>query len=332
MLQSFQQAVTIVREDPSAIPSVLRKGIGRLSGAGKMTISSRMDLGYNVYNEDWDLLIILDTCRVDALRHFRDDFYFLRNSEFESKISLGGATLEWLSKTFTSHVRPEVSETAYLSGNGWTELIFERGARPEDHLNVPWAPTAWDTVDASAFAHLDNVWRRAEGTNPISDFPRPDSEFICDAAIRTGRRQDFERTIVHFMQPHLPYVEHALSEKRNELQQYENKPFEYLRDGGNREIVWNAYLKELQVALNSIRTLLNNFDAQKVLISADHGEAFGEWGVYGHMSGSIHPHVRKIPWIQTTATDRKTHYPDKQTHKDVSENQLKRQLESLGYM
>lgn len=70
MLQSFQQAVTIVREDPSAIPSVLRKGIGRLSGAGKMTISSRMDLGYNVYNEDWDLLIILDTCRVDALRHF----------------------------------------------------------------------------------------------------------------------------------------------------------------------------------------------------------------------------------------------------------------------
>ena len=332
MLQSLQEALTKIRENPSSTPTVLRKGIRRLSGAGRMTVSSRVDWGTNVYEEDWDLLIILDTCRVDALKHFHDEFYFLKDGQFGSKTSLGGATLEWLSKTFTSRTISEVSETAYLSGNGWTELIFERGARPEDHLNVPWALTDWDTVDISEFAYFDNVWRRAEGTNPISDFPRPDSDFMTDAAIQLGRQEDFERTVVHFMQPHSPYVENALAAGRDELQQYESEPFDYLRSGGDRETAWNAYLTELETALRSIETLLNNFDAQNVIISADHGEAFGEWGVYGHMSGSIHPKVRKVPWIRTTATDRGTHDPEEQGDEDVSEDQLERQLEALGYM
>lgn len=332
MLQSLQRAVRMVREDPTVAPSVLRKGIRRLSGAGRMTVSSHVDWGSNVYEEDWDLLIILDTCRVDALKHFRDEFYFLRDGQFETRTSLGGATLEWLSKTFTSRTRSGVSKTAYLSGNGWTELIFERGARPEDHLNVPWTPTTWNTVDISSFAYFDNVWRRAEGTNPISDFPRPDSDFITDAAIRLGRREEFERTIVHFMQPHSPYVENALAAGRDTLQQYESDPFEYLCGGGSRDTAWNAYLTELETALRSVETLLRNFDAQDVIISADHGEAFGEWGVYGHLSGSIHPKVRKVPWIRTTATDRRTHNPKEQGQRTVSENQLERQLEALGYM
>jgi len=332
MFKSLREAATMIREDPSETPSVLLKGIKRLSGAGRMTLSSRVNWGTNVYEEDWDLLIILDTCRVDALEHFRNEFTFLRNGEFGSRTSLGGATLEWLSKTFTSRVSSKISETAYLSGNGWTELIFERGARPEDHLNVPWAPTAWDTIDVSEFTHFDNVWRRAGGTNPISDFPRPDSDFMTDAAIRLNRDEDFDRTIVHFMQPHSPYVENALADERDDLRRYESEPFEYLRSGGDRDTAWGAYLTELRVALNSIETLLDNFDAEKVVISADHGEAFGEWGVYGHMSGSVHPKVRTVPWVRTTATDRRTHDPAVQRDEEVSGDQLERQLSALGYM
>lgn len=51
--------------------------------------------------------------------------------------------------------------------------------------------------------------------------------------------------------------------------------------------MWNRYLDELQWALSSIEILLRNIDAEKVVISADYGEAFGEYGIIGHLSGSL---------------------------------------------
>ena len=37
------------------------------------TITSRWPLGTHVYNEDWDLLVILDACRVDVLEEVAND-------------------------------------------------------------------------------------------------------------------------------------------------------------------------------------------------------------------------------------------------------------------
>jgi len=131
---------------------------------------------------------------------------------------------------------------------------------------------------------------------------------------------------------HAPYIEHAIKDGGDELREFESEPFEYLRDGGKVDTVWNAYLTELHSALTSIERLLNNFDAEKVVITADHGEAFGEWNVYGHMSGSIHPYVRKVPWVRTSAADNRIHTPEQQGEQDVSEEKLKSQLEALGYI
>lgn len=34
-----------------------------------LTISSRVSMGTKIYERDWDLLIVLDACRVDALKN-----------------------------------------------------------------------------------------------------------------------------------------------------------------------------------------------------------------------------------------------------------------------
>lgn len=36
----------------------------------------------------------------------------------------------------------------------------------------------------------------------------------------------------------------------------------------------------------------------KKVITADHGEAFGEGGNYGHPEKSIHPVLVEVPWFE----------------------------------
>lgn len=40
-------------------------------GAG---VSSRFPFGTNVYEKDWDVLVLLDTCRVDALAEVSGEY------------------------------------------------------------------------------------------------------------------------------------------------------------------------------------------------------------------------------------------------------------------
>jgi len=43
------------------------------------------------------------------------------------------------------------------------------------------------------------------------------------------------------------------------------------------------------------------------VITADHGEAFGEMGVWGHPYGFPFAPVKTVPWAETTATDERTY-------------------------
>jgi len=87
----------------------------------------------------------------------------------------------------------------------------------------------------------------------------------------------------------------------------------------------------LQWVLDDVKLLLENIDAKRVVISADHGEAFGEFGVYRHHAGSLHPKIRWVPWVETTANDNGTYEPgfdsDKADTRSVDEA-----LKALGYM
>ncbi|ELZ04979.1 hypothetical protein C481_03482 [Natrialba asiatica DSM 12278] len=98
----------------------------------------------------------------------------------------------------------------------------------------------------------------------------------------------------------------------------------------SREAVWSQYISELESVIDSVGTLLENFDADRVVITSDHGEAFGEWLGYKHRGGTIHPHVRRVPWAVTTATDTHTYAPEL----DLKETEMEREkmLEALGYM
>lgn len=168
-------------------------------------------------------------------------------------------------------------------------------------------------------------WKDELGTTP----PRP----VTNRAISTAREADFDRFIVHYMQPHQPFIgERARADGDAWVA---DNCWTALRQGEvSEDRVRTAYRENLSVVLDDVDLLLENVDADTAVISADHGNAFGEWGIYGHPNGFLHPCVKDVPWVETTATDERTHEPadTSEDRERVTDANTEERLRSLGYL
>jgi hypothetical protein len=107
-------------------------------------------------------------------------------------------------------------------------------------------------------------------------------------------------------------------------------PWKLLRNGDvSWERVRDAYRSNLKYVLNDVALLLENVDADRAVISADHGNAAGEFGIYGHPRVPLSP-VRTVPWYTTTATDEHRYSPEV-TPGQVGGN-VEQKLADLGYL
>jgi hypothetical protein len=286
--------------------------------------SSRRPLGTNVFSREWDLLIVLDTCRYDALASLAPEYAFVDDPD--SIYALGSSTREWTANTFTESYRAEIAETAVVCSNAQVTRTLEAGNAMESPLAQRF--TAWNAVDREAFHTFDSVSDYAP-RDPHGGTSIP--EIATDRAIRVGREVDADRMLVHYLPPHSPYRADALRENR-ELEPFEYRPFDYLRDGGDRDRVWELYLDELRWVLDSVERLLENVDAERAVITADHGELFGHLGLYSHPTGVPHPKLRRVPWLETSAEDTGTYEPRyEKPDRTRTPAQTAKQLEYLGY-
>ncbi|WP_053772543.1 hypothetical protein [Halorubrum tropicale] len=87
----------------------------------------------------------------------------------------------------------------------------------------------------------------------------------------------------------------------------------------------------LRLALDEIELLLENVEAETVVITSDHGNALGEWLVYGHPPTMPMDCLRVVPWIETTAADRGEYEPEIEPGVD-HETDREEQLAALGYV
>lgn len=306
-----------------------------------VSITSRRPFGTNLMTLDWDVCIILDACRVDALRTVSTEFSFL--SSIDRRWSVGGSTPEWLVHTFDAAHREALSNTAYLTANAWAERILGHGPgripdRPEFIIVERLRRFGdWNLVRPEALGRFENVWRHVPETDQVGIEEDPDRlmpggappRYLTDRAIAVGRTHDFGRMLIHYIQPHAPYSARARTEDRDPYE-YERRPFDYLRETSDRTSVYEAYLDELRYVLEDVELLLENLEAETVVISADHGEAFGEFRAYMHDSGSINPYVRFVPWVRVEASDSGTYEPqNRYTERDDSS--VETTLQALGY-
>ena len=304
------------------INSILRKCYNFYSSAWTAA-TSRYPLGTNIYEKEWDAVLILDTARVDALHEVAPEFDFLTN--VGSIVSVGSTSSEWLANTFRKEYCDEIAQTAHVTANSHAKRVLVRGIYPDPQFQGRFDRTAHNMVSEDDFLILDQPWEYIDYEGVGHTPPK----YITDRAIAVARELSPKRLVVHYSQPHAPYSAQAIAEGREQYA-YEQDPFDALQRGTPLENVWDSYLDELRRVLESVELLLKNLDANQVVISADHGEAFGEWGLYGHYQGMPHPHVKRVPWAITTASDSETYEPTVEPQ-DTATQTVEEQLKALGY-
>jgi hypothetical protein len=254
--------------------------------------------------------------------------------DIEDRFSVGGSTLEWTAQTFASENREHVGNVDYISGNIVVEEVLDGRQTPEGCAGASWSPTSWDILSRSDFNDFVSAWDLRNVGRPQTSGrhdPHRSAEAVTDVAIQHGRETQPDRLIVHFIEPHYPYYATAVKEGRERIENWERFPFTSMKYRDvTRDEVWNTYLEELRAGLNSVETLLSNYSAEKAVITADHGEAFGEWFGYGHRPGTLHPKVRRVPWVETEAVDTGEFEPTDELEEAGSDRDEK--LDALGYL
>jgi len=246
-------------------------------------VGRRLDYGTNVFEREWDVLVVLDACRADLLQSVAAEGDLL--GEVQTVRSVGSSSSEWLENTFEGH--SETGQTVMITGNTWTDRY----------------------LDADAFAALDEVWKYA-WDDELGTVP---ARAVTDRAIAMSRECDPDRLVVHYMQPHHPFVADPLTGDEGMARTSDHSsganPWVLLRRGElTTERVWEAYEATLRGVLPEVETLVANVEG-RVAVTADHGNLFGEWGLYGHPMQTPVPALLAVPWAETTGKGRNDHDP-----------------------
>ena len=143
----------------------------------------------NLFGEDWNTLIILDACRYDffekAYRNYLD-------GKLEKRISPASHTVEWLIKSF-----PAKYDITYISANPYINSFNI----PLKNV-LPKSKSSWKATEH--FSKVIDVWQFGWDENLNTVHPK-----TVNTAYFANRIN--KKTIVHYMQPHNPYLSHDYS-------------------------------------------------------------------------------------------------------------------------
>jgi len=103
---------------------------------------------------------------------------------------------------------------------------------------------------------------------------------------------------------------------------------------GNIDTLKALYKENLKVSLNEVNEITKHLDG-KVVVTSDHGEAFGENGEWEHPTGSNNPVLRTVPCLEVQGLGQgmsgsKDLIDDDMKVKE-DEEEIKKKLEALGY-
>jgi hypothetical protein len=271
------------------------------------------DAGIDIFEEDWDNLVILDACRYDA---------FAARSELpgtlETRYSQGSMTQEWLHANFAGR---DLTDTVYISANGQFA-----------HLNG---------LDAKLHAFI-GVWRDDFEPDEGDPTTLASPETVTEAALTAADDYPDKRLLIHYIPPHHPYIGPIGRKKIESHLLLSELPKEIKTNPEvSRDVIRTAYNENLDIVLDEVAQLLDSLPG-KTVVSADHGELLGErlpplpLSQYGHPRGIYHEKLVHVPWHIHTNGERKEIVAEEPEHrKDANTNDdhdVEKHLKDLGYM
>ncbi len=261
--------------------------------------------------KDWDNLIILDACRYDIFSEVNGI-----EGELQSCRSPASESLTFMRRNFFDR---DLTDTVYVTSNPYASQIPK-----------------------GTFHYVDNLytseWSSKAGTVLPSD--------VVTAALDASSRFDQKRLIIHFMQPHYPFI----GTKGEDIQQPDlsfgdNKPgtddiwLRLLYGLEDSTRVYKAYKQNLKIALEKVSGMLKHLSGKSV-ITSDHGNLFGERTGpipakgYGHPQDILVPELTTVPWLEVPWDSRRTITADPPLSQSISadDSVIEDRLEDLGYV
>lgn len=273
-----------------------------------------------IHTEDWDYLIILDACRYDKFKKHYDKYL---EGELQKVKSRGSATPEWLAKTFSGkrYNYQYITANPYINKQGFSlsEMV--------DKLDTDWyakdkftsVNEAWidEWSDELETVHPNDLKNYAinslSGGKAVIHFIQPhrpfisyegDQNFTWHQRGQVNSEQQEETSLKYrFFQSTRPLwspVFHSIPEKYKSMlraftgvgNDYRNFAHEIGEDR-----VQEMYESDLRLAFRNVEELVNELEG-KVVVTADHGESFGENDEWGHPIGSDNPVLIEVPWLE----------------------------------
>lgn len=254
--------------------------------------------GIFIIDEDWDNLIILDACRYDVFREVLAKEVVI-SGKLEFKISRGSCTRDFLLENFRHYPnKQKLKEIVYVAANPFVDRYL-----PSDlfyKIYSTWID-GWDEDLATV--------------PPIS---------VMRDALRASYENPQKRLIIHFVQPHAPFLESGLpfnplqdcpsARKLGEVKFNDGggreknvlQPWDLIEVGAvEKERILEAYKETLKKVLVVVKKITEILPGQTI-ITSDHGELAGEknphplypFKEYGHPCGLINiEELVKVPWL-----------------------------------
>lgn len=221
-----------------------------------------------VFSYEWDNLIIIDACR--------HDIYEELNGDTDYRFSVGSCTGDYVEKTFSEG---DFSEVVYVSANGFlsdSKMASLTGNPNPFHTKYDLFRDEWDE-DAGAV------------------LPGP----VVDAARSAEKLFPEKQKIIHFLQPHTPFLNYDIGEKKSIANPDDSSQPETAWDLANRgadpDVVRQAYRENLELVMEHVEELVDDLEG-KTVVTSDHGNLVGENSFFGHPCGKSLKPLRKVPW------------------------------------
>jgi len=280
---------------------------------------------FNIMDEDWDALIILDACRYDFFSRFYERFL---KGDLRKVWSSGSCTQEWFYNTF----KEKYKDTVYFSANPYINSM--------KFINRPRTRQCFyfNCIRASNhFKFVVDVWLYGWDRYLGTVLPNMMNKLVLSKLDKTRGH----RLIIHFIQPHAPYITPHyfiqgfqrpdprkaifLSNRGHPVHKILKlidlsckpldigngmtlqlgellgvppiSPLDAVRRHFGIKGLRKAYAENLLIVLEYLTDLIPYLPG-KVVITSDHGEFLGERFQFSHPCKSKHRIVRCVPWLE----------------------------------
>lgn len=299
-------------------PRLFARGMNRVYHQ-RGGLKSQNTAGINVFDEDWDTLIVLDACRYDMFKKINEI-----QGELTAKKSKGSATSEWLRANVDGR---DLRDTVYVTANPQFESNRENFDGDFHEVINVWLDEGWDEKVGTVLA-----------------------DTMTEAAITAYEQFPEKRHVVHYMQPHYPFVPTETDFDKRHLDSIESAGES--AKGENvwnqkftgeltvpREKLWSIYTANLEYVLSHVKDLLAKLSG-KTVITSDHGNYVGERAFpipireYGHPRGLYGDLLIRVPWLEVTHGDRRKIAVGSKgkDHSSVESEVTEERLRDLGYL